>query len=157
MPDPLYWRLAYPDDHVEDEPADNASILYSRPGAVFLYAMRPTTPDADPKRREPAFMLPLFDDETGQKYKPLWYRRRNMSLDPNVPNALEYTVVGRGTFEVLGKTRAQRRREAKGEPPSLDVRFDGQLKASADGETWIDCPQAWIDEAAISNLIVNSA
>lgn len=150
---PLYWRLAYADDHIEDEPEDNASILFSRPGAVRLFAMR-----ADGKGgREPMFAVWLFDQESGQTFKPIFYRRRSVALDEKEVK-LDATVVGRGTIEVKPQTRAQRRQESlHGGDKRADVQFDGALWASTDGQSFVDAPEKLIDRDAITNLLVNSA
>lgn len=152
--EPLYWRLAYPDDHVEDEPDDGASILLSRPGAVRLFAMRPT-----PEGRQPSFAVWLVDPDTQQHFKPIFYRRRAAlrSHDPRAAvTILDATVAGRGIATHKMNRAARRNAKLRGQPIQ-DVGFDGTVWASLDGETWGDCPREHFDEAAITNLLYNTA
>ena len=147
MSDSLYWRLAYPDDHLEDEPLDNASILLSRPGAVRLFAMRPAG-----DHREPMFAVMLIDEQ-GERYQPIFYRRRSMSMDGSGTN-LDYVVIGRGKHIEQMSRAARRRAQLRGE---VNLQFQGKLWASTDGVTFTDAPQHVIDETALMNLILNSA
>lgn len=144
--EPLYWRLAYPDDHFEDEPDEGRSILLSRPGAVRLFAMKPTA-----EGRVPSLAVWLVDPETQQHFKPIWYRRRSAYRNHNPAFArteLDATVAGRGI--ATEKLNRAARRNAK-------LGFDGTIWASLDGDTWGDVPRALFDEAAITNLLYNTA
>lgn len=148
MADPLFWRLVYPDDHVEDEPDTNASILLSRPGAVELHVCRLGAMQGE---RVPVSRIPLVEDDV--VYRPIFYRRRSMAPDATDVR-LDATVIGRGLANVKADRAARRRLQKTGQ---AEVKFNSKLWASFDGATFGDCPQELIDPAAIENLLLNSA
>lgn len=125
--DPLYWRLIYADDHVEDEPLANASIRLSHRGAVMLQACV-----AEPKdMRRAVFQVRLIDAESNHIYTPVFYRKR--SLTPGTGSELVATVLGRA-------------REG-------EHNIDGTLWISYDGQTFEDCPDWAIDREAIDGIM----
>lgn len=132
MPDPLYWRLIYADDHVEDEPIDNASIRLSHRGAVMLMACAPERGPNGEDLRKPVLRVNLFDGE--RLYAPVWYRKRSMSAGTgDAALRLDATVLGRV-------------REG-------EHNFDGTLWASLDGKTFGDCPAWAMDQTAIEGQL----
>lgn len=134
--DPLYWRLIYADDHVEDEPKGNASIRLSHKGAVMLQACEPVEGPNGADFRQAVFQVRLVDvaEDDSRMYTPIFYRKR--SLTPGTGSRLEATILGRA-------------REGE-----HDV--DGTLWISYDGETFEDCPDWAFDKEAIDGLLVGA-
>lgn len=146
--DPLYWRLVYADDHVEDEPDDNRSILYSRPDPIEFHLCRPG--NAGEPARVAIHRIPLFEDDV--RYMPIFYRRRSMAVD-DTATRLDATIVGRGAAS-KNLSRAARRRIAKhGGAVSAEVEFNYTLWASFDGQRLEDCPMDLVDQPAIERLL----
>ena len=140
----LYWRLAYADDHVEDEPEDGGSILYSSGNPVAIIV----THRQDDNTRKPLVAEPLHElgaialergpddymrDRGATPYQPIFYRRR-------------YTDAGKEgsvtEMAVFGRAREL-----------ADEKVDGKLWAiSADGSV-IECPPYAFDQNAIEHLM----
>lgn len=147
--DPLYWRLIYADDHVEDEPDENRSILYAHADPIEFHVTRPGRAGEPP--RVAILRIPLFVDDV--RYLPIFYRRRSMAADMT-DKRLEATVAGRGVA-VQNLSRAARRRVMKhGGAVTAEVAFDYTLWANLAGEAFVDCPMSLVDQEAIEHLLL---
>lgn len=136
--DPLYWRLIYADDHVEDEPKTNASIRLSHKGAVMLQACEPVEGPNSADFRKAVFQVRLIDvaDDDSRIYTPIFYRKRSIELKGRGDSRLEATIIGRA-------------REGK-------HNVDGTLWISYDGETFEDCPEWAFDREAIAGIMAGA-
>lgn len=138
MPDPLFWRLIYADDHVEDEPLANASIRLSHKGAVMLQACV-YEPDAHGNdMRRAVYQVRLIDAENARLYTPVWYRKRSMTAlgAGGGTIALEATILGRA-------------RDGGND-------IEGTLFISYDGQTFEDCPAWAFDRVAIDGILLGA-
>lgn len=119
MADPIYWRLDYASGRSIREHVENVSIRTAPPGASRLVAIS--------EDGSPIVQVPL----DGQR--PIFYRRRSVSLGTGAPIRLDATVFGRAYREADGS-------------------IDGKLWAAI-GDQIVSCPRALMDMAMIETQI----
>jgi len=130
--DQHYWRLAYQNGAIFDEPKEGGSIKNTPPEANILCVMKQG-------KSSPLWSIPIPPGS-----RPVWYRCRSLDMTFNGkstgPVKLEATVFGFVEC-VDSKTNDQ---------GGVDLKFDGKIWMLM-GDEAVKVPEKFIDQTAIAN------